>query len=144
MKFNTRFDLPVSKPFDQTGEESLTRQSEADGCDINLIMERFNRTGKLPAMQSIPPKFGDSRVVDYMTAQNIVKEAKEQFEALPSNVRKAFGNDPANFLDAIADQSEENAQKLLKLGILVPRKESPEEMLLRIANNTKPAEKSAE
>ena len=50
MKFFTRFDAPEGSKIDQTGQKSKTRQSEADACDINKIMERFNRTGRLPMM----------------------------------------------------------------------------------------------
>ncbi|UYD39238.1 MAG: internal scaffolding protein [Wigfec virus K19_170] len=144
MKFQTRYETPLSVQFDQTGQKSKTVQSEKDNCDINKIMERFNRTGKLPAMQVQPPQYADARVVDFQTAQQIVKDAKEQFQALPSQARKAFGNDPQAFLEAINDTSEDNAKALLKLGILIPRKPSPEEVLTQIAINTAPAEKSAE
>jgi len=126
------------------GSKSKVRKSQKDECDINKIMERFNRTGKLPTMQTRPPQYGDARVLDYQGAQNLIKEAKQQFMALPAIARKAFGNDPQVFLEAINDNSQENVEKLLKLGILIPRKESPEEVLNRIAENTKPAEKSAD
>ncbi|UYD39255.1 MAG: internal scaffolding protein [Wigfec virus K19_179] len=144
MKFQTRYETPLSVQVDQTGQKSLTVQSEKDSCDINKIMERFDRTGKLPSMQVQPPRYGDARVVDFQTAQQIVREAKDQFNALPSKTRKAFGNDPQAFLEAIQDNSEENAKALLKLGILIPRKATPEEVLTQIAINTAPAEKTAE
>lgn len=143
MKFFTRFDAPEGSKIDQTGQKSKTRQSEADACDINKIMERFNRTGRLPMMQSVPPQYGDARVVDYQTAQNLIKDAKKQFLTLPAKVRKAFGNDPQAFLSALGDNSPENAKRLLELGVLVKAKETPEEMLQRIADNTNPVEKTA-
>lgn len=143
MKFFTRFDAPEGSKIDQTGQKSKTRQSEADACDINKIMERFNRTGRLPMMQSVPPQYGDARVVDYQTAQNLIKDAKKQFLTLPAKVRKAFGNDPQAFLSALGDNSPENAKRLLELGVLVKAKETPEEMLQRIADNTNPVEKAA-
>lgn len=144
MKFNTRFNPPIGSQLDQSGQKSRTVQSEADACDINKIMERFNRTGKLPTLQTAPARYGDARVVDFATAQAIVKEAKDQFNSLPALTRKHFGNDPQAFLEALNDQSPDNAKALLKLGILIERKPTPEEVLNRIAENTKPAEKSAE
>lgn len=144
MKFQSRYETPLSVQFDQKDQKSRTVQSEKDNCDINKIMERFDRTGKLPVTQVQPPRYGDARVVDFATAQQIVKEAKDQFNSLPATTRKAFGNDPQAFLNALNDDSKENAEALLKLGILIPRKETPEEILQRIAENTKPAEKTAE
>ena len=144
MKFYTRFTPPEGSVLNQENEKTRTLQSEADACDINKIMERFDRTGKLPTLQVQPPRYGDARVVDFATAQAIVKEAKDQFNSLPATTRKHFGNDPQAFLEALNDQSEDNAKNLLKLGILIPRKETPEEVLSRIAENTKPAEKTAD
>lgn len=142
-KFYTKYNPPEGSSIDQSEQKSRTVQSEADSCDINKIMERFNRTGKLPRMQELPAKYGDARVVDYAIAQQIVIDAKAQFMQLPAMTRKAFGNDPKNFLDSIADTSKENQEKLLKLGILIEKKASPEEVLNQIAQNTKKEEQKA-
>lgn len=144
MKFQSRYETPLTVKFTQKGEVSKTITAEKDNCDINKIMERFDRTGKLPVTQIQPPRYGDARVVDFAAAQEIVRQAKEQFNSLPSTTRKYFGNDPQAFLQALNDPSDDNAKALLKLGILVPRKPTPEEVLNRIAENTKPAEKTAE
>lgn len=141
MKFFTRFKKPeVEYSYSTPGHKSKVRQSEADNCDINKIMERFNRTGKLPAMQTLPPKYGDARIVDYSTALNIVKEAQDQFKTLSSDARKYFGHDPQNFLRAISDRSEDNVKQLLKLGILIPKEETPTDVLKRVAKNTEKKE----
>jgi len=140
MKFATRFEPAMGSKIDQQGQKSRVVQSEADSCDINKIMERFNRTGKLPVMQTQPARYGDARVVDFATAQQIVKDAKDQFASLPASTRKYFGNDPQAFLEALKAPSEEDADKLLKLGILVPRKLTTDQVLEQIAQNTKPVE----
>jgi len=141
MKFKSNYMPSKGSVIDQSGQKSRTLQSEADQCDINKIMERFNRTGKLPQLQLQPARYGDARVVDYSTAQQIVIDAKKQFLELPAKVRKTFSNDPQLFLEAISDTSEANAENLLKLGILIERKPSAEDVLNQIANNTKPVEK---
>jgi len=138
MKFKSNYQPSQGSEMNQEGQKSRTVQSEADNCDINKIMERFNRTGKLPIMQSQPAQYGDARVVDFQTAQAIVKDAKNQFAELPAKTRKAFGNDPQAFLSALNDTSDENLANLQKLGILVERKPSPEEILNQIALNTTP------
>jgi len=144
IKFKANYQPSSGSVMDQTGQKSRTLQSEADNCDINKIMERFNRTGKLPTLQVSPPQYGDARVVDFATAQQIIKDAKNQFYELPAKARKAFGNDPQAFLQALNDNSEENAKNLLKLGILIEKKPTPEDVLNQIALNTKPIEKPIE
>lgn len=138
MKFKSNYQPSQGSEIDQTGQKSRTVQSEADNCDINKIMERFNRTGKLPTMQTQPARYGDARVVDFATAQAIVMDAKNQFNELPAKTRKAFGNDPQAFLQALNDTSEENEKNLLKLGILIEKKPTPEDVLNQIALNTSP------
>ena len=137
MKFYTKYDRP-KKDFalDQKGEPSLTRQSEADQCDINKIMERFDRTGQLPVSLKAQPQYGDARTVDFQTAKQIVIDAEKAFKELPAKARQHFGHDPENMLKALSDTSEGNAKKLIELGILVEKEEDPTQTLQRIAKNT--------
>lgn len=139
-KFYTRFDPPMGSELNQEGQTSKVRQSEKDNCDINKIMERFNRTGQLPQVKQIPPRYGDAIPVDYATALNIVKESKDSFNQLPAKARQYFGHDPQNFMIALQDTSPENTKKLLELGILQIRKQTPEDTLQQIAENTKKPE----
>jgi len=143
MKFYTRFDPPQDKGLDMTGMESMTRQSEADSCDINKIMERFDRTGQLPISLKAPPVYGDARIVDFQTAKQIVIDAEKAFNELPGKVRQYFGHDPENMLKAISDDSEENQKKLLELGLTVARQEDPLQTLQRIAQNTEKVSEEA-
>lgn len=81
---------------------SMTRQSEAEACDINFIMRRYEQTG-------IPPEFrpGDyldvSEMPDYRTALDQIEAARALFGKMPLAVRKAFNQDPAEFLDQIGN-----------------------------------------
>lgn len=140
MKFSTPYDHHTV-PGLNTGSESQVRQSEQAECDINLIMQRFNRSGKLPAMQSLPPRYGDARVVDYQTALDIVNDAKMRFQQLPAETRKAFGNSPQEYLKALEDTSKENQEKLLKLGILVEKEPSEKQLLTELVSETKKQKK---
>lgn len=136
MKFNTRFNPPKGPQLHRSEKPSKVRQSERDNCDINKIMERFNRTGQLPSVKSIPPQYGNAQAPDYAEALNIIREAKESFNALPVKTRQYFGHDPKNFLQALNDTSDENVKALTKLGLMTPRSESPTETLRKIAKNT--------
>lgn len=150
MKFQTYRSNPPVDPglrFDEvdeiTGEfktPSMTLQSEADACDINKIMERFDRTGQI-VFKYHQPQYGDARIVDFQTAKQIVIDAENEFNALPSKTRKYFGDSPEAYVkelsDALANGVDEEAfKKYLDLGIALPRQETDGEKLDRIARNT--------
>nr|QJB19038.1 MAG: internal scaffolding protein [Microvirus sp.] len=135
MKFHTKYDPFKDKGFATEGE-SLTRQSEADACDINLIMERFDRTGQLPLTMKQAPHYGDARAVDFQTAKQIVIEAESQFKQLSGEARAYFNHNPENLLKAVADGSEDNIKKLKELGIVIEPASDPVELLKQVVKNT--------
>lgn len=112
----------IRKPYDrheryaiEFTEPSLTKQSMAAECDINVIMARYQRTGVVPQM--IGGRFEDvSHVTSYHDAWNIILEAQDAFLRLPATVRKAFNNDPGEFLAAFEDP--ESHAMLRELGIM--------------------------
>lgn len=134
MKFFTRFNPPAHAGFDQTGQESMTKQSEKDSCDINMIMDRFNRSGKLPRTQPVPPRYIDATGADYQRSLEIVREAKEAFSSLPSKVRQYFNHNPAEYLQFFEDPK--NIAKGIELGIMEKKQPSEKEILAQIAKNT--------
>ena len=100
--------------------ESLTRQSEAKAADINYIVGKAVKTGFLPVVSRdhIPQVPTAS---SFHEAMNLITETKQKFEALPSDVRQTFDNDPGKLLDAINSEDEAVQQNLIDLGI----KEAP-------------------
>lgn len=98
------------------GEVSLTKQSEAESCDINQIMKRYEATGLLPDMIDRNPVWGDfSDMATFHEAQEIVAKATEQFNSLDAHIRKEFGNDPARFLEFCEDPK--NIPRLVDMGL---------------------------
>lgn len=97
--------------------ESLTKQSFADDCDINVLMARFASGGAVP----LPVGFAQGVYADvsdglsYHEAMNRVIEAQGLFMQLPAALRARFENDPGQFLDFVADPA--NADEMVKLGI---------------------------
>jgi len=90
-------------------EPSLTVQADAEDADINTIVRRFGITGHLPENARIP-SYGDfTDVHDFQSAQNAIRHAQEQFDALPAEVRAAFLNDPQRLLEA-AEQPDFEAR----------------------------------
>lgn len=101
---------------DCSKQPSLTRQSEKDNCDINLIVKRYAETGIMPSNLT-PGMYADvSQIGDYRTALHTVMEADRMFQQLPAHIRAAFDNDAATFLDAFNDET--NRPRLEELGLL--------------------------
>lgn len=104
-----------------SGGPSLTKQSQADGCDINLIMKRHRRQGATAAAAfpgtAKAPFYGDfSGTLDYHQARNHLIDADNDFMRLPARVRKHCDNDPGRFLDLCADP--ERRDEMIELGLL--------------------------
>lgn len=95
-----------------------TIQSDVDGCDINLMMETFQKTGEIPQTVQLPA-YGDfSNAVDYMDAAALKLEADNLFNALPAKIRSKFQNNPAELLAFMED--ENNIEEATKLGLIRP------------------------
>lgn len=140
MQFPNRYSKPIRVTVDQSGQTSRTRQSEADSCDINKIMERFNRTGQLPVVQTLPPRYGDAVALDFATAQQLITSASQSFMSLPAATRKHFHNDPQVFMESLANAKPEDLQTFKKLGILIERPTTDTQLLKEISSKLdKPA-----
>lgn len=108
----------------QFTKPSRTKQAFRDECDVNLIMKRFKRDCGVDFLNRfqgyVDGNFGDfSNVTDYRTALDQLVQAEEMFMMLPSSVRSEFHNDPANFLDFVADPK--NEKRLVDLGLATPK-----------------------
>jgi len=109
---------------------SLTRQEFKQDCDLGLILKRFGKTPEgqhaLRNAQGFVEglQFGDvSSVPEYRQYRDIVNAAEAKFMALPAIVRRRFDNDPAQFLDFMADSR--NKEEGIRLGLIKPQVESP-------------------
>jgi len=125
-KFFTRFNPPTDPGIACTLEESRTKPEFEAETNINNIMARYKKTGKLPesAMQSAA-RFGDfSQVPDFMEMQNRVLAAHDLFMALPAAVRRQFDNDPGQFI--AASDTQEGRELMVKLGLGAAPKPSGE------------------
>lgn len=99
-----------------------TKQEFKQECDINVIMKRYARGGDVPALDGA--LYGDfSEVASFQEAQEIILHARRQFEALPSDVRERFANDPETFLRFANDVG--NKEEMRKLGLLKPEPPAP-------------------
>jgi len=94
----------------------LTQQSAKDECDINVLMKRYQKTGLFPQYPGATPKYvSNIDAPDFLEAQNLLLQAKSEFAALNSEIRKRFDNDPAKFFAWVNDPA--NADELVKMGL---------------------------
>lgn len=97
-------------------DDSLASQADAKDADINVIMDRYARTGQMPVISRLP-SFGDfTGISDYREALEAVRSAEGMFLALPAKVRARFENDPQQFVEFC--QVEGNRLELAEMGLL--------------------------
>lgn len=92
-------------------KEDRTQQSYKDDCDINLIMQRYLRTGVLPSSDR-QPVYLDTTAYDFLEAQNLVARARGEFSLLPADERDKYGNQVELWLDDKARQAAEAAEEV--------------------------------
>lgn len=117
MKFRTRFTETGRKKGQVIQGVSCTLQEFKNECDINHILYMYKVKGVAPPISPVAPTYEDVTgcASDYMTAMQIVMEADEQFNALPSQVRKEVGNTPLGMLQWLQDPK--NQQRGVELGL---------------------------
>jgi hypothetical protein len=105
--FRTPYNYSISDVSLETSllceDPSLTRQSDAEDADINVIVGRFLKTGLLPDNVRIP-EYGDfTEASDYKTSLDLVRKAEQAFALYPADIRAKFNHDVGAFLDAALD-----------------------------------------
>lgn len=102
-------------------DPSKAQQHQKDETDINVIVDRFLKTGQLPSVP-LPPTYENfGEIFDFQSAMDTVKRANDAFMALPAKIRNTFANNPANFV-AYVDQALEagDLSKLKEWGMTPP------------------------
>jgi len=101
------------------GGRVMTKAAEQESSDINVIMRRWKVSGVAPVTGQ-SPRYGDfASGLEYHEAMNRVRQASEDFDALPSDVRSHVRNDPGEFLDMVFDP--ERVDELVQLGLVTER-----------------------
>lgn len=91
----------------------LTKQSFKDSTDINKILGAYSKTGVISHLNKFEPRYGDYANFDFFEAQLVINSGNDIFNALPSEVRREFDQDPTKFFDFVNDP--ENKDRLAEL-----------------------------
>lgn len=106
------------------GERSRTKQADAESADVNKIMERYVKTGQLNYWNQRQPHYGDNTLATSLQeALDLVADAMDAFDQLPSKVRNAAHNEPVLFLEMMADPA--GFQRLVDAGLAMEPKPAP-------------------
>lgn len=124
----------MSAASDESGlaclDDSLTKQSDKEDADMNVILERFARSGSdisaLGGNLNSRPQYGDfTQITDYHSSLLTVVRGQQMFAELPAQLRARFNNSPEDLLDFLADPV--NRAEAEKLGLVnsLPSGEPP-------------------
>ena len=93
-------------------EPSLTKPQFAKECDLHTIIDRFMRTGQLPASSPRPTIDDATGAPDsFDELMQNVAAARQVFDSLPEEERAKFNNDPEAWLQAQLETSEEKPEE---------------------------------
>lgn len=115
--------------------ESITRQEFQQECDVNVLMERYNKTGLFPSMVNLtaPAYFDASEVpTDFRDVMDHMLAADAAFMSLPAHVRRDFDNDPVAFVEFA--QKVDNLPKMREWGLAAPERVPDPPMRVEVVN----------
>lgn len=99
-------------------QESLAQQHFRDECDVNMIVDRYVKTGVMEHLADVPPHYADVSEIptDLISAYDAVYRAENAFMDLPSDLRKSLNNDPSRLGEWLSNP--ENKASAVKFGLL--------------------------
>lgn len=106
---------------------SRAKQSFTDECDINQIMAKYQHTGLLDHVVTYGGSYADMPSnLDFHESMNLITEAQELFQSLPSSIRTRFQNSPEAYLAFCSDDA--NADEMRSMGLLPPLAPAQQEL----------------
>jgi len=107
----------------------LTVQASKEEADINTLVRRFGLTGQMPQNVRVPLSGDFTDALDFRDSLHAIMEAEKSFAALPAEVRRRFGNDPAEFVDFATALDREgkllHLEEMRSMGLAVPAPTPP-------------------
>lgn len=96
-------------------QPSMTQQAFKDDVDVNIILDRYMKTGELNLKRKQGIYADVSQLPDLAKAVEVVQTAQKAFDALPSKIRFEFNNDPRILMQFLKDPK--NKQRGIELGL---------------------------
>jgi len=92
----------------ESEDQTMTKQSFQEECNINNIMAKYQKTGVIDHVQANKPEYGFATGLDFKESVDLIQKADDMFSDLPSTVRENFENDPSQFLDYAQDPANQD------------------------------------
>lgn len=120
---------------DCSNDDPIVEQSHKNEVNINNIIKRhgMDLIAKTALLQTPEYTFDELPNNDFQEAMLIVTKAQETFEAMPSQLRKQFNNNPAEFMDFI--HNPDNQDKMVDMG-LAQRPDPVQPIQVEVTNPT--------
>ena len=96
-------------------KKGRTKQWHKKECDINQIMQKYQKTGVIDHLNTHKEQYGFATSTDLKESLQMIQTANDMFADLPSKARTKFDNDPGQFLDFVQDPNNES--ELHNLGL---------------------------
>lgn len=106
-------------------DESGAKQQFKDECDINKIMSRYQKTGLINHVNNHSAQYGAATSQDFRESMELITNATQMFNDLPSKTRRRFGNSPEAFLEFMETA---DGDQLIEMGMAEPKHEIKEEL----------------
>ncbi len=90
-----------------------TKQSQRHECDINMLLERYQRDASLGHLEKYGGQYGNYADYDFENHVTKIAEMNTIFEQLPAEVKKDFGQSTNKFFEFVTNP--ENQGKLAEL-----------------------------
>jgi phage internal scaffolding protein len=143
MRLRQALEREVPRAVTKNEEPSMTRQSEADACDINRIVAQFGRGAELTHVNPAEPVYADvSDMPSIAEAFAVVQSGQAAFQALDSKIRKRFDNNPVLFLEFLANPS--NRGEAIDLGLVNPAELSDDDKAKAIERRRRAARRAVD
>lgn len=114
LKFRTAYSDNVRVPFETVGP-SLTDPIFAEDLKIQNMVKKYDSQNLLELGRKSPQYIDFTNVVDLHSAMDMVNEANETFQEIPSDIRERFQNDPQTFYKFVTDPN--NLNELVDMGL---------------------------
>lgn len=101
------------RPVINTGP-GLTEQHHKEDCDVNNIINRYTKTGVIKNVKGMG-EYAIAPAIELREALDLINQAQNQFDQLPSNIRREFENDPLQFLEFV--ENPDNLEHARELGL---------------------------
>ncbi len=100
--------------------DGRTKQSFANECDINLIMERAAQGGTISHLAKFEGIYADFSDFDFHGHIEKLTKGREVFDDLPAEIRREFAQSPADFFAYVNDPANKDRLAELLPGLAKP------------------------